>query len=177
MKEAEVKTETEQKVLEWIDRRQGYLTVFLRNLIAIPSVTGEELEIQKFIARKLDSMGLEVDLWEPDHEQLKTHPAYLPSDRGYKDRPNVVGRYRGTGGGRSLLFNGHVDVIPAGAVETWEHPPWAGDIQGKSIDWAGFCLRIELQAAHNSTALEALFQAELLVGGCLCRSSGFRSAL
>ena len=65
MKEAEVKTETEQKVLEWIDRRQGYLTDFLRNLIAIPSVTGEEPEIQKFIARKLDSMGLDnyVNLW------------------------------------------------------------------------------------------------------------------
>jgi len=65
VKEAEVKTETEQKVLEWIDRRQGYLTDFLRNLIAIPSVTGDELEIQKFIARKLDSMGLDnyVNLW------------------------------------------------------------------------------------------------------------------
>ncbi len=93
-----MKTETEQKVLEWIDRRQDYLNDFLRNLIAIPSVTGDELEIQKFIARKLESTGLEVDLWEPDHEQLKTHPAYLPSERGYGDRPNVVGRCQGTGG-------------------------------------------------------------------------------
>lgn len=124
-----MKTSKDQKVLEWIESRESYLNDFLRSLIAIPSVTGEELEIQKFIAHKLESMGLEIDLWEPDHEELKSHPAYLPSDRGYKDRPNVVATLRGSGGGRSLLFNGHVDVIPSGPIETWEHPPWAGDIE------------------------------------------------
>ncbi len=93
---SKMKTETEQQVLEWIDWRRDYLIDFLRNLIGVPSITGEELEIQKLIARKLESMDLEVDLWEPDHEELTKHPAYLPSERGYKDRPNVVGRYRGT---------------------------------------------------------------------------------
>jgi len=152
-----MKTETEQKVLEWIDRRQGYLTDFLRNLIAIPSVTGEELEIQKFIARKLESMGLEVDLWEPDHEELKTHPAYLPSDRGYRDRPNVVGRYRGIRKGRSLLFNGHVDVIPSGPVHTWEHPPWAGDIQGDRLYGRG-ASDMKSGLAAMTISLEALIR-------------------
>ena len=77
-------------------------------------MTGDELEIQKFIARKLKTLGLKVDMWEPDLEELKKHPAYLPPEREYKNRPNVVGIYKGAGGGRSLLFNGHVDVIPAG---------------------------------------------------------------
>ncbi len=155
---------TAQKVLEWIDGRQGDLIDFLKNLIAIPSVTGEELEIQKFIVRKIESMGLEIDLWEPDHEELKTHPAYVPSDRGYKNRPNVVGRYRGTGGGRSLLFNGHVDVIPSGPVETWEHPPWAGDIQEHRLYGRG-ASDMKSGLAAMTISLEAIIRSGIKLKG------------
>lgn len=159
-----MKTETEQQVLEWIDRRRDYLIDFLGNLIAFPSVTGEELEIQKFIARRLESMGLEVDLWEPDHEELTKHPAYLPSERGYKDRPNVVGRYRGTGSGRSLLFNGHVDVIPSGPLNTWEHPPWAGEIQGDRLYGRG-ASDMKSGLAAMTISLEALIRLGIKLKG------------
>ncbi len=42
------------------------------------------------------------------------------------DRVNAVGRLRGTGGGKSLLFNGHVDTNPV--TEGWTVDPWAGTI-------------------------------------------------
>jgi acetylornithine deacetylase len=74
-------------------------------------------------------MGLEVRVWEPDHEALKSHPAYIPVERGYENRPNVVGVRRGKGGGRSLLFNGHVDVIPPGPLDRWTSSPWAAEIR------------------------------------------------
>src|SRR4030067_57731 len=105
-----MKPEIEEKVLELIEKRRNEIIAFLRDLISFPSVTGEELQIQRFIAQKLATMGLQVDIWEPDQETLKKHPAYLPPERGYQDRPNVVGIYQGAGNGRSLLFNGHVDV-------------------------------------------------------------------
>ncbi len=159
-----MKTETEQQVLEWIDRRRDYLVDFLRNLIGVPSITGEELEIQKLIARKLVKMGLEVDLWEPDHQELKKHPAYLPSERGYKDRPNVVGRYRGTGGGRSLLFNGHVDVIPSDPLHTWEHPPWAGEIQEDRLYGRG-ASDMKSGLAAMTISLEALIHLNIKLKG------------
>lgn len=41
-------------------------------------------------------------------------------------RDNVVGVVRGTGGGRSLILNGHVDVVPAGDAGAWTHDPFAG---------------------------------------------------
>jgi len=125
--------EIERQVLASIDQRQDSIISFLRELISFPSVTGDELEIQRFLARKLETMGLQVDVWEPDHEALKKHPAYVPSQRGYAHRPNVVGIYRGSGGGQSLLFNGHVDVIPAGPSDAWEHPPWAGEREANRI--------------------------------------------
>ena len=72
-------------------------------------------------------------MWEPDHDELKKHPAYVSVERGYKNRPNVVGIYKGAGQGRSLLLNGHVDVIPAEPAAAWKHPPWAGEREGKRL--------------------------------------------
>jgi len=113
--------------LEWIDKNRNAIVGFLQDLIRIPSVTGEEGPIQQFIAGRLKEMGLAVDVFEPDLSALRKHPACgsFPRIRG---RPNVVGILKGKGGGKSLLFNGHVDVIPAGAPESWQHGSWSGDL-------------------------------------------------
>lgn len=128
-----MKPDIDGEVLKLIEKRRDAIVEFLERLISFPSVTGDELEIQKFIADKLRSMGLAVDMWEPDHAELKKHPAYVPVERGYTNRPNVVGIYKGAGNGKSLLFNGHVDVIPPGLLDAWGHQPWAGDIEGNRL--------------------------------------------
>lgn len=116
-------------VLSSVDERQEEIVRFLRELIHFQSVTGNEAGIQDFIGKYLETMSLDVDKWEQDHEELKRHPGYLPVAAGYKNRPNVVGLYHGRGGGKSLLFNGHVDVIPVDPVNEWSHDPWAADIE------------------------------------------------
>ena len=83
-----LKREIEKRVLEHIEKKRTSIVELLKTLISIPSVTGDELEIQKFIERKLKALGLEVDVWTPDLEELKKHPAYLPPDREYKNRPS-----------------------------------------------------------------------------------------
>ena len=90
----------EQSVLESIDNRRDEIVSFLRELIAFPSVTGEEGQIQQFLADHLQEMGLEVDTWIPDIEELKKHPAYIPVTGNYDNRPNAVGVLRGSGEGR-----------------------------------------------------------------------------
>lgn len=42
---------------------------------------------------------------------------------------NVVGYLTGSGGGHSLLLNGHVDVVPAEPLDHWTHDPWGGEIE------------------------------------------------
>jgi acetylornithine deacetylase len=117
------------RVCGWIDRKRDEIIGFLQDLIRIPSVTGEEGEIQHFIAGHLRAMGLQIDIWEPDRAALKGHPAYVAVSSGYEGRPNVVGLLKGSGGGKSLLFNGHVDVIPAGAAGSWDKAPWSGEVE------------------------------------------------
>ncbi len=119
--------DSRKQVLNWVEQNRNTIVGFLQALIRIPSVTGEEGPIQEFIAGRLKDMGLSVDVFEPDLASLRKHPAFVEVSRGYEGRPNVVGILRGQGGGKSLLFNGHVDVIPAGAPESWQHGSWSGD--------------------------------------------------
>lgn len=113
----------------WIDEHEKQIVEFLQKIIRIPSVTGDEAEIQAFISRTLKELGMQVDMFIPSVEELKKHPAYVSGPENYDNRPNVVGILKGEGGGRSLLLNGHVDVIPEGPEETWKHGCWSGDIE------------------------------------------------
>lgn len=152
------------KVIQWIEEKEGQIVQFLRDLLSFRSVTGEELEIQKFIAARLRTMGLTIDMWEPDVEALKRHPAYLPSERGYKDRPNVVGLYKGKGNGRSLLLNGHVDVIPPGPQEAWAHSPWGGEVDGYRLYGRG-ASDMKSGLAAMTMAVEALIELGIRLKG------------
>jgi len=55
--------------------------------------------------------------------------AYLMPVEG--DRVNAIGVWRGTGGGKSLLFNGHLDTNPV--TEGWTVDPWGGLVDDKFI--------------------------------------------
>jgi acetylornithine deacetylase len=117
-----------QSTNHWITDHEQYIIEFLQQLLRIPSVTGNEGPIQAFLGDYLRNMGMELDVFEPDEAELRKHPAYVKESTGYKNRPNVVALWKGSGGGRSLLFNGHVDVIPEGPEENWQHPCWSAEI-------------------------------------------------
>jgi len=126
---------TQAKKLNKVLESEGAANVeFLRSILKIPSVTGNEGPVQQYIAQELHDMNLTVDVFDPDIEELKQHPAYVATEAdSYEGRPNVVGIWKGTGGGKSLLLNGHVDVIPEGAAENWEYGCWSADIADGKI--------------------------------------------
>jgi acetylornithine deacetylase len=115
-------------VNELIDGNREDIVAFLQKLVRIPSVTGDENAIQAVLLQELDAMGLETDSWDLDSAKLREHPAYIEESKGYAGRPNVVGKYAGVGKGKSLLFNGHVDVVPPGDLNMWKVDPWSGEI-------------------------------------------------
>jgi acetylornithine deacetylase len=105
---------------------------YTRELISIPSITGEEKEAQNNIAHKLESIGMRVDKWALDLRELSKHPDYsieVKRKEGY----GVVSVYGGEEG-KSLILNGHVDVVPTGDESGWSYPPWKGtQKEGKII--------------------------------------------
>jgi len=103
------------------------LTETLRELIAYPSVGGEERAIQERMALLLEEAGMAVDRWEIDVEALRADPAYC-TEVERQGALGVVGR-AGRGEGPTLVLNGHVDVVPAGDPERWSSPPWEGSVR------------------------------------------------
>ena len=156
--------DTKEHVLALIDRKRDDIIRFLQALVTYPSVTGDEYDIQMFIAQTLKDMGLEVDMWEPDHEELKKHPAYVHVERGYENRPNVVGILKGKGGGRSLLFNGHVDVIPAGPAAAWTVSPWGGKISENRLYGRG-ASDMKSGLASMTMAIDAIVRSGVTLRG------------
>jgi acetylornithine deacetylase len=96
----------------------------LAELIAIPSVADRERPAQEHMAGLMRSLGLDTDVWEIDFDALRRHPAYT-ADVERHDGLGVVGA---TGldrsGARTLILNGHIDVVPAGEAGRWTHPPF-----------------------------------------------------
>lgn len=78
------------------------------------------------------------------------------------DRVNAVGRLRGAGGGRSLLFNGHLDTNPA--TEGWTVDPWGGKVDDRFIYGIGVSNMKAGDAAYLC-AVKALRRAGLRLKG------------
>jgi acetylornithine deacetylase len=76
-----------------------------------------------------------LDMFEIDDvEGIREHPLFFPKIDGvekvYKNRPNLTARLEGSGGGKSLVFSGHIDVMPAYGKK-WEvfEDPFSGKIK------------------------------------------------
>jgi acetylornithine deacetylase len=132
-------SDARNRILDTVDAGRDKAIKLLQEMVGIPSVTGDEGRIQTFLFDYLKKLGLEVDMWESDWEALKKHPGYIPVDRGYEGRPNIVGTWKGTGGGRSLLLNGHTDVIPVGKGEGWSDNPWSAKVKDGLLYGRGSC--------------------------------------
>lgn len=115
------------------------ITGFLQELVRVPSVTGQEEAAQRLLAQALRETGLEVDVWEPDVAQMRPYFGVVGEHTDFSGRPNVVGILRGSGGGRSLILNGHIDTVTAGDEARWTHPPFAGEVADGNLYGRGAC--------------------------------------
>jgi acetylornithine deacetylase len=119
----------EAKVELWnaIDGRIEELIKTIGQLVRIPSLLGDEAPVQHWIAGHLTSSGLETEVWELD-EKVKSLPNAGDSGVPFAGRPNVTARLAGGSTGRSLILNGHVDVVSPEPVDAWSHDPWGVEI-------------------------------------------------
>lgn len=76
-------------------------------------------EIRKctaFVSSFLEDLGFAIETWD------------VGPSATFDAHPVIVARLGGTGGGRSLAFNGHLDVVPVGDTSAWTHDPFGGEI-------------------------------------------------
>lgn len=97
---------------------------------AIPSTRSQEAPCQDMMARLLRERGYEVDDWIINQDDLKDLPGYGPVETDFSRARTVVGTYRpAEETGRSLILQGHCDVVPAGPLDMWKYPPFKPTIE------------------------------------------------
>ncbi|HYY10935.1 MAG TPA: ArgE/DapE family deacylase [Kineosporiaceae bacterium] len=123
-------TDTERAVLDAVHdlARDGALTRDLTTLLAIPSVTGSaaEADAQAWVARRLDALGLEVDHWRMDVDDLAARPGFPGTEAPRDEAWGVTGTTPADAAapGPTLVLQGHVDVVPAGDPGLWDGNPF-----------------------------------------------------
>lgn len=123
----------ESKVREWIKANKGKGTSLLRKLVQEGSVRGQESSAQAVVIEKCRELGLSLDIWEIGGERLQKHPKFCCDRTNFVGNPNVVGILPGKGGGKSLILNSHIDVVPEGDIEKWEEDPFSGVIKNGKL--------------------------------------------
>jgi acetylornithine deacetylase/succinyl-diaminopimelate desuccinylase family protein len=149
-----------ERIIHAVDGLESELVDAVSEAIRIPSinprypgqdyddVVGGEGDVARYLVRLYDEIGCEADLFgiEPGRE-------------------NCVGVLRGRGGGRSLIYNGHIDVVPPGPAEGWtDGDPWSGRVRDGKIWGRGAC-DMKAGVVAQAFALRALRTADVALRG------------
>jgi acetylornithine deacetylase len=170
-----MKKELERCILDAVDRSRERIAQTLQELIrfesivmADPTKAGPgERDCQKYLERRLAATGFKTDLWEPDADSLlKTYRGKPGAQQGrnFGGRPNLAGTLSGSGGGKSILLTGHIDVVPPGELAHWYHPPFAGIREDDSIHGRG-AVDMKGGVASMLSAAEILRELDVPLSG------------
>ena len=81
--------------------------------------------------------GADVDVWEPRPEDVRGRQ--VPFELDFDGRPQLVARFAGAGGGRSLLLNGHIDVVSGEPKARWTDDPNTPVVRDGKLYGRGSC--------------------------------------
>jgi acetylornithine deacetylase len=121
-----------------------------REALRIRSLSGEEGEVARFFVDAMHKAGLEAEL-QPVPASANMGPSF-----------NAIGRLRGSGGGRSLMLNGHIDHNPV--CDGWTKDPYGGVVER---GWLYGFVHMKAADATYIAAAEAVRRAGVALKGDL----------
>lgn len=132
--------QSEIRLLEIVESLRQDAVALVQDLIRVPSITGEETKAQLFFAERLRDLKLNVDCFYPTVADLQAHPSFSDDGLPLGERPVLIGHLAGREtGARSLILNGHMDVVPVGDENLWSDSPWSGVVRDGKIFGRGSC--------------------------------------
>ena len=107
-----------ENLLQWIEKDSEKIVKLCSTLVQCktPSTTGDTRQAAKVIREFLDEQGME-------YRELAA----------CKTMPNIISSVKMNREGRHLMFNGHMDVMPAGKEPGWADDPWSGAVKDGRI--------------------------------------------
>lgn len=157
--------ELQARVIDSVDDMSELIVRALSDTVRIPSinpkfpgvnyddVVGLEGDVTRYLSEIYTAAGAEVDLWEVEAK-----------------RTNAAATLRGVGGGgtsRSLIYNGHVDVVPPGQTSRWTSgDPFSGRIDDDRV-WGRGASDMKAGLVAQAFAAKALSDAGVRLQGDL----------
>ncbi len=151
------KTELAKRISDQVEQNRERLIELCERLINVESVTGNEYDVQQEVIRIMSEIGMDIDAWEPDDDEMRACPYFAETGESFQHRPVVAGVLKGRAPsrGKSLLVNGHVDVVTPEPLEKWSHDPFRTHIEDGKLYGRG-------ASDMKSGVAVSLFCAELL---------------
>ena len=165
-------TEAERSVCDAIAAEGDKLVALASELIGFDTTARDvgdpardERALQEHLCKRLGDAGAEVDVWEPDADAMHGKPL-VPPGLDFAGRPQLIATQRGAGGGRSLVFNGHIDVVSAEPRRAWTSDPFVAQVRDGRLYGRGAC-DMKGGVAAMVFALEALAALGVRLNGDL----------
>jgi acetylornithine deacetylase len=141
-----------------IDELGPYMIDVLSGFVAAQSPSGAEQPAAVYLEEAFNELGLGCEHILLDTRLISDMPLYSCPCSADHGRYNLLARHLPrVGGGRSVLFNGHLDVVPTGPDDLWTRPPFlpwvedgwlhgrgAGDMKGGIV-----CALAAYKALHR----------------------------
>jgi acetylornithine deacetylase len=183
-------TGQQRRIVEAVAALQDDILELSMALVAQPSTIEHQAGAVAVMEARLKELGYPPTRVPVDTERLSGHPGFAPCPWSYAGIDNLVAVRPADGeGGRSALFNGHLDVVSAEPANAWSHDPYrpvikdgwlygrgSGDMKSgvaamtyavKAIDAAGFGL-------NAPVTIETVVDEECCGNGALsCLLAGY----
>jgi acetylornithine deacetylase len=188
--------ELEQRVVDAIAERRDEVVELASALIRFDTTARDpgdpardEAALQALLADRLSGAGASVEVWEPAPEDVLG--PQVPFHLDFDGRPQLLARFAGAGGGRSLLLNGHIDVVSGEPKSRWTDDPNMPVVRDGNLYGRGACdmkggVAAMVLAAEMLARLGIRLAGDLLVntitdeestgaGGIACVAHGVRA--
>ncbi len=159
-----------EEIMGAVAAQESDMQRLLEALVSEPTLLGEETAGQRIMRTAFDDLGLGARELALDADALRAHPGSSPFSWDVSDKFNVVASWGPPTrvGGRSLILNGHIDVVSPGPTDMWQSPPFTPRRDG---DWlygrgagdmkAGLAAIVGAVAGLAQLGLEPLAPVEL----------------
>jgi len=115
-----------------VNENRDLIVSFVKKIVRTPSLANDEGNVQRIIHEKLNNLNLNSKIIPVIFSELENHPAFNDDGFSPESRINVTAIWKGRSNSKSLILNGHVDVVPTGPENLWNDSPWSGkEIDGK----------------------------------------------
>jgi acetylornithine deacetylase len=118
------------RIAQAVRAQLDYMVKALSDFVAAASPSGVEGPAVDFMEGALQELGLSCERIELNTAALQGLPLYSPPCCADGGRYNLLAVHEPREDGRpSVLFNGHLDVVPTGSETLWRSPPFSAQIE------------------------------------------------